>query len=110
VAPRSALYNGVRNGYLILATAQNTLLGAVIGLTERLLYPSYAAAPRLFGLSPLEDQALAGGIMWSGSHMYLIAILALVGQAVGAETRAASAATLPPDEPEDARPAERVAS
>jgi cytochrome c oxidase assembly factor CtaG len=86
---RGGAFYGLRIGYLILATAQNTLLGSVIGLTERVLYPVYATAPRLFGLSPLDDQSLAGGIMWSGSHMYLIALLALVGQAVSAEHRAA---------------------
>lgn len=82
---RGGLYYGVRIGYLILATAQNTLLGAIIGLTERVLYPSYAGEPRLFGLSPLDDQALGGGIMWSGGHMYLVAILALLGQAMAGE-------------------------
>jgi len=102
-APRDALYYGLRIGYLILATAQNTLLGALIGLTERVLYPSYAAAPRLFDLSPLEDQSLAGGVMWSGGHMYLVALLVLVGRALGAESRAL------PDETADAEPRERVA-
>jgi cytochrome c oxidase assembly factor CtaG len=81
----SGLGYGFRIGYVILATAHNTLLGAVIALAERVLYPAYAAAPRLFGLSPLDDQGLAGGIMWSGGHMYLIAILILLNQAMGAE-------------------------
>jgi putative membrane protein len=101
--PRSPLYYGFRIGYLILAAGQNTLLGALIGLTERVLYPSYAEAPRLFGLSALEDQALAGGIMWSGSHMYLVAILVLVARAVGAESRGV------PDGAAPAEPRERVA-
>jgi cytochrome c oxidase assembly factor CtaG len=33
------------------------------------LYPWYAAAPRLFGLSPLVDQQLAGIIMWVPAAM-----------------------------------------
>jgi cytochrome c oxidase assembly factor CtaG len=86
-APRGGLYYGLRIGYLVLAAAQNTLLGALIGLTERVLYPSYATAPRLFGLTALDDQALGGGIMWSGGHMYLIAILVLVGQAMNQDAR-----------------------
>ena len=86
---RGGLFYGLRIAYLILATAQNTLLGGLISLTERVFYPSYAAAPRLFGLSALDDQSLAGGIMWSGGHMYLIAILWLVGQAMSAEGRTA---------------------
>jgi putative membrane protein len=85
---RGGLYYGLRIAYLILATAQNTLLGALIGLTERVLYPTYqASAGALFGFSALEDQGLGGGIMWSAGHMYLIAILALLWQALEAENR-----------------------
>jgi putative membrane protein len=82
---RGGLYYGVRIAYLVVATAQNTLLGAVLSLTERVLYPSYALGAERFGLSPLEDQALGGGIMWSGGHMYLVAILVLVWQALDSE-------------------------
>ncbi len=84
------LYYGVRIAYLVLATAQNTLLGALLGLTERILYPSYGqvgAGGPLFGLSPIEDQGLGGGIMWSGGHMYLVAILVLLWQAMDSEGR-----------------------
>ncbi len=89
---RGGLYYGLRIAYLVLATAQNTLLGALIGLTERVLYPSYeATAGALLGYSALEDQALGGGIMWSGGHMYLIAILALLWQAMDSESRGSAA-------------------
>jgi cytochrome c oxidase assembly factor CtaG len=76
---------GLRIGYVILAAAHNTFLGAIIALARQVLYPAYAAAPRLFGLSPLDDQGLAGGIMWSGGHMYLIAVLVLLHRALGSE-------------------------
>jgi drug/metabolite transporter superfamily protein YnfA len=33
----------------------------------------------------LDDQALAGGIMWSGGHMYLAAVLVLLHRALGSE-------------------------
>lgn len=85
--PSGGLYYGARIAYLVLATAQNTLLGAVIGLTERVLYPSYAPGAKLFGWSALDDQAFGGGIMWSGGHMYLIAILVLLWQAMESEGR-----------------------
>ncbi len=85
---RGGLDYGLRIAYLVLATAQNTLLGALLGLTERVLYPSYAATAGAFlGMSALEDQGLGGGIMWSGGHMYLIAILVLLWQALEAEDR-----------------------
>jgi cytochrome c oxidase assembly factor CtaG len=80
---RSGLQYGLRIGYLIVATALTTLLGAVLALSERVLYPAYAALPDLLGWSPLDDQAFGGGIMWSGAHMYLVAILLLLSRALG---------------------------
>jgi cytochrome c oxidase assembly factor CtaG len=92
----SGVMYGARIGYLILATAQNTLLGAVLGLAERVFYPSYAAAPRLLlDWSALDDQAFGGGVMWSGSHMYLIAVLVLLHRAMEAEGRRADARVRP---------------
>jgi putative membrane protein len=92
----SGVLYGARIGYLILATAQNTLLGAVLGLAERVLYPSYAAAPRLVAdWSALDDQAFGGGVMWSGSHMFLIAVLVLLHRAMDAEGRRADARARP---------------
>jgi putative membrane protein len=90
-----AMY-GARIGYLVLATAQNTLLGAVFGMAERVFYPSYAAAPPLLvDWSPLDDQSFGGGVMWSASHMFLLAILILLNRAIEAEGRKASARTRP---------------
>jgi len=90
-----AMY-GARIGYLILATAQNTMLGAVLGLSERVFYPSYAAGPRLFAdWNPLDDQAFGGGIMWSGSHMFLLGVLILLHQAMDSEGRKAGARARP---------------
>jgi cytochrome c oxidase assembly factor CtaG len=92
----SGVMYGARIGYLILATAQNTLLGAVLGLAERVFYPSYAAAPRLLTeWTPVDDQAFGGGVMWSGSHMFLLALLILLHRAMEAEGRKASARPRP---------------
>jgi cytochrome c oxidase assembly factor CtaG len=86
-----AMY-GARIGYVILATAQNTLLGAVLGLSERVLYPTYAAAPRLVAdWGPVDDQAFGGGVMWSGSHMFLAAVLVLLHRALSGEGHRADA-------------------
>lgn len=53
------------------------LLGALMTFSPRLLYPVYAQS-RLLGLGPLEDQQLAGLLMWiPGSIVYLAAGLAL---------------------------------
>ncbi len=59
--------------YLFLADFQNTALSAFLIFCDRVVYPTYAAAPRIFGMSALEDQAAAGAIMWvPGSFAFLI--------------------------------------
>ncbi|HEX4038956.1 MAG TPA: cytochrome c oxidase assembly protein [Acidobacteriaceae bacterium] len=59
--------------YLMLADIVNTGLSAFLCFSGRLLYPSYGAMPRLFGLSALNDQIAAGAFMWiMGSMVFLI--------------------------------------
>src|SRR5262249_45812384 len=75
--------------YLFLADFQNTALAAFLIFCDRVIYPSYATAPRLLNLSPLEDQAAAGAVMWvPGSVAYLIPIGLLTIQALGSGRRA----------------------
>ena len=67
--------------YLLLADLQNTVLSAVLAFSDRVLYPSYARAPRLFGLSALEDQIAAGAFMWvAGSIVFIVPAIALTIQ------------------------------
>ncbi len=63
----------------VFATMIHTgLLGALLTLAPRVLYPLQTAAAPEFGLSPLEDQQLAGLFMWvPGGAIYLLAGLAL---------------------------------
>src|SRR4029077_5796578 len=64
--------------YLLLADIQNTALAALLMFSERVLYPTYAAVPRLWGILALDDQAAAGAIMWvPGSVIFLIPVGAL---------------------------------
>ena len=59
--------------YLLVADLQNTVLAAFLSFYDRVLYPGYERAPRLWGSSPLADQGLAGTIMWvPGSMMFLV--------------------------------------
>jgi len=64
----------------LFTTAVHTgLLGALLTFSNRLWYPIYAPATAAWGLTPLEDQQLAGLIMWiPGGLPYLIAALALL--------------------------------
>ena len=83
---------GARIVYLVAATLQNTLLGMAISLPERVLYPFYAAVPVIEKLSPIQDQALGGGIMWVSGHMYIVPILVLIARRLIAEDDAVNAA------------------
>jgi cytochrome c oxidase assembly factor CtaG len=60
--------------YLALADVQNTALCALLTFSDRVWYKPYALLPRPLGVSPLEDQATAGAIMWIlGSAVILTA-------------------------------------
>jgi cytochrome c oxidase assembly factor CtaG/ferredoxin len=64
--------------YLILADVQNTLLSAVLTFSDRPLYSYYVERPRLGNLSPLDDQAAAGVLMWvPGSLAYLVPLFVI---------------------------------
>ncbi len=58
--------------YLLSADIVNTIVSAAFIFSGKLLYPSYAAV-RAGGISPVDDQTLAGAIMWvPGSVIYLV--------------------------------------
>jgi cytochrome c oxidase assembly factor CtaG len=50
--------------YLLSADVLNTVLSATLAFAGRVLYPSYADAPRICSLTPLKDQVAAGAEMW----------------------------------------------
>jgi putative membrane protein len=60
--------------YSFLMTLPMTIVSVFIVYADHVLYPAYASAPRLWGLSPLEDQRLGGLIMWipGGLFFYLL--------------------------------------
>jgi len=58
--------------YLLFGDLVNTAVSAFFVFSGRVLYPSYEAA-RTSGISALDDQVLAGLIMWvPGSVVYLV--------------------------------------
>ncbi len=70
------LPHAVRLFYLFLQMPLNSLLGVAILFSEQVLYPHYATTGRTWPPSPLEDQQLAGAIMWGvGDAGFLVAIL-----------------------------------
>jgi cytochrome c oxidase assembly factor CtaG/polyferredoxin len=71
---------------LLLADLSNTALAALLTFSDRLLYPYYAEVPRLAGLSPLDDQAAAGVVMWvPGSAAFLLPLFGIGVQLLSGE-------------------------
>jgi putative membrane protein len=61
--------------YLFLITLPMMPVAAFISLATDLLYPWYAVAPRVFGLTPVADQEIGGLIMWvPGNAVLWVAI------------------------------------
>jgi len=51
--------------YLFLATLPCDILSGFLAFSDRVAYPVYFSAPRLFGFSVLEDQQCAAAVMWT---------------------------------------------
>jgi cytochrome c oxidase assembly factor CtaG len=61
--------------YLFAAVLQGTLLGALLALARHPLYAAHFGTTRAWGLTPLEDQQLAGLLMWvPAGFVYLAAL------------------------------------
>lgn len=64
--------------YLFATMLHTSLLGALLTFSNVTWYPAYAETTEAWGLSPLEDQQLAGLVMWAPpGFVYLRAALAL---------------------------------
>lgn len=64
--------------YLFLLGIPMSIVGAMITLADAPLYPFYAAAPRVWGLTPLQDQQIGGLIMWVPGGLVFWAAMTVV--------------------------------
>ena len=72
--------------YLFLATLPCDALSAYLVFCGHIVYPSYGSGGQMFRLSPLDDQALAGALMWViVTFAYLIPALILTARLLSAE-------------------------
>lgn len=67
-----------QTAYLFFMSLPATIIGALIAFAEAPLYPSYALRPRLWGVSLVDDQQLAGLIMWVPGSLVYFAVLTVV--------------------------------
>jgi putative membrane protein len=72
--PRATLGALGRALFLLATAMQSGLLGAVLLFASIPLYPEHRAGAIAWGLTPLQDQQLAGALMWiPPSGIYLVA-------------------------------------
>lgn len=64
--------------YLFLQSIPPTILGAVITFADRVIYPTYAAAPRIWPIAPLDDQRAAGLLMWVPGSLIYFGVLTVI--------------------------------
>jgi len=50
--------------YLFSATLPCDVLSAFLSFCDRVVYRHYVSVPRVFGISPLQDQEFAAALMW----------------------------------------------
>jgi cytochrome c oxidase assembly factor CtaG len=90
VAPRlhRSLSAGQRIVYTISVVPVNMIIGVVIAFATSPIYSHYLSVPRLMGLSVMQDQMIAGILMWiPGSEMFFWAGLIVLTQLVNAEAK-----------------------
>jgi putative membrane protein len=82
---------GVAVGYVFITAAHSGALGALITFAPSVLYPIYATTTARWGFSALDDQQLAGLIMWipAGVLLTIAAVGLMVGWLAEAERRVA---------------------
>jgi len=74
--------------YLFLAALPCDALSAFLAFCGHVVYRPYLSAQGAFGLSPLEDQALAGALMWvTATFAYLVPALVVTSQLISGERR-----------------------
>jgi putative membrane protein len=64
--------------YVFLQMIPGSAVGALITLSERPLYRTYAEAPRVVDISPLMDQQIGGALMWVGGSAYFLALATVI--------------------------------
>jgi putative membrane protein len=82
--------------YLLVLTIPMAIVAVDISYTDGILYPAYASAPRVWGISPMSDQLMGGLMMWIPGGLYFYGIISVVffrwQQRNGVESRAGAQA------------------
>ena len=64
--------------YCFLLVIPMSVISIYIAMADTLLYPAYATAARIFGVTPMEDQQYGGLIMWIPGGVFFYAVMTVV--------------------------------
>ncbi|HYM51218.1 MAG TPA: cytochrome c oxidase assembly protein [Candidatus Limnocylindrales bacterium] len=87
--------------YLGFAGVPPTVLGIAFIMSRSVLYPFYALAPRVLPLQPLDDQRLAGLVMFGLGNIIYFVVISIIF--FGLDDKEATAGELDAPAPADAR-------
>ena len=64
--------------YCFLMTIPMSVIAIFITYADEVLFPGYASAPRVWGVSPMQDQLFGGLIMWIPGGLFFVCVMAIV--------------------------------
>ena len=64
--------------YCFLMVIPMSVISIYIVMADSALYPAYATAPRVWGLTPMMDQQYGGLIMWIPGGIFFYAVMTVV--------------------------------
>jgi putative membrane protein len=64
--------------YCFLMSIPMSVIAIYIVMADGALYPAYATAPRVWGISPMMDQQTGGLIMWIPSALFFYSVMTVV--------------------------------
>lgn len=64
--------------YSFLMSLPMSIVAIYITMADHVLYPAYSSAPRIWGISPLQDQQIGGLIMWIPGGLFFYVVMTFV--------------------------------
>jgi putative membrane protein len=64
--------------YSFLMSLPMSIVAIYIAMADHVLYPAYSSAPRLWGITPLQDQQIGGLIMWIPGGLFFYLVMTVV--------------------------------
>jgi putative membrane protein len=64
--------------YCFLMSIPMSIVAIYIAMADHVLYPAYASAPRIWGISPMTDQHIGGLIMWIPGALFFYVVMTVV--------------------------------